>query len=235
MAIAIMQPYIFPYIGYFQMVEAVETFVFYDDVHFIKKGWINKNRILLGGQDYTFTVPCIKISQNKLILETQVVPQSPEIQKIIGQIEQAYRKAPHFDAVFPMIQKVLQSEVEHIGQLAAQSVQEVCRFLGVERKWLVSSIHSSQTKGMDKADRLIQITKDLGYTEYINAPGGRELYTKEYFASHGVNLSFISPAGQLQYEQGKAKNFVPWLSIIDVLMYCSIDQTRSMMQHYSLD
>jgi WbqC-like protein family len=235
MSIAIMQPYVFPYIGYFQMIAAVETFVFYDDVHFIKKGWINKNRILLNGQDYTFTIPCVKISQNKLINETEVVPRSPEVAKLLAQIASSYKKSPHFEEVFPVLQGVLQAEVRQISELAQLSVVEVCHYLGMPARFVQSSIFSPQTRGMEKADRLIQITKDAGHKHYINAPGGKELYTKPYFAAQGVELSFIQPQSSVQYTQGKSKNFVPWLSIIDVLMNCSIDQIQSMMRHYYLD
>lgn len=230
-----MQPYIFPYIGYFQMVESVDTFVFYDDVNFIKKGWINKNRFLLNGADYTFTVPCIKISQNKTIAETEVAADSPELSKLIKQIEQSYRKAPYFDLVFPIVEKVLAQPDGSIADLAIRSIEAVCQYLNLERKLVKSSLVSPQSKGMEKADRLIHITRQQGFDTYVNAPGGRAIYTPDYFAQHGVNLYFIQPVSTLEYPQFNSKNFVPWLSIIDVIMNCSAQETRSLLTQYNLD
>lgn len=235
MRIAIMQPYIFPYIGYFQMVDAVETFVFYDDVHFIKKGWINKNRILLNGEDYTFTIPCVKISQNKLIAETEVASEGAEWSKLLKQIETSYRKAPHFKSVFPLIEKVLTPPCGSIADLAIRSVEDICSYLQMERKFVRSSVVSPHTKGIEKADRLIQITLEQGYTNYVNAPGGRAIYTPDYFAEKGVALYFIQPHSSIEYPQINSKNFVPWLSIIDVIMNCSVEETRALLTRYNLD
>src|SRR5215211_7424377 len=122
MKLAIMQPYIFPYVGYFQLIDAVEKFIFYDDVNFIKKGWINRNRILLHGKDYVITIPLKEVSQNKLICEVEVDWANKELQKVKQSIEHAYKKAPFFKEVMPLINMVLLSEKKTISELAAYSV-----------------------------------------------------------------------------------------------------------------
>ncbi len=234
MSIAIMQPYIFPYIGYFQLVYASKTFVFYDDVNFINRGWINRNRILLNGKDHVFTVSCKDASQNKLIKDIEVLNDAKALQKTVTTIATAYKKAPHFQAVMPIIEQVLQfREGLTIADMAIESVTAICNYLNVERVFKASS-REYNNQELKKADRLIDICHVEGIEHYINAPGGKEIYTKEYFQEQRVKLDFLMSEKQ-EYAQFK-NEFVPWLSIIDIVMF--VDK-KAILEHilpaYHLD
>lgn len=232
MKVAVMQPYFFPYIGYFQLINAVDVFVFYDDVNYIKKGWINRNRILVNGKDKLFTIPLKDASQNKIINEGDILLESPEVGKILETVKQNYRKAAFFPEAFPIIEKVFRSEKSNIGDLAILSVQAVNEYLGITTILKRSSMDFAHTKGLERAERLIAICKQVRAEKYINAIGGQELYTKAYFASEGIDLKFIK-SEPIHYKQFD-NDFLPWLSIIDVLMFNSVDDSRKMLTNYTL-
>jgi hypothetical protein len=183
MKLSIMQPYIFPYIGYFHLIEATDKIVFYDDVNFIKGGWINRNRILINGKDNLFTIPLLKASSFKLINEIELHPTLFPIwkDKFLKTIQQDYSKAPYFIETFSLIKSVLNLKHENMAGIAIKSITSVYEYLDKDIKWTKSSISSPETKGMDKVDRIIQINKNLDYHNYINVIGGQELYNKEYF------------------------------------------------------
>ncbi|MFA5619165.1 MAG: WbqC family protein [Weeksellaceae bacterium] len=232
MTISVMQPYIFPYIGYFQMIRAVDTFVFYDDVNFIKKGWINRNRILVNGNDYTFTVPMQKVSQNNLILESFIHSELyPEWKTKFSQTLASYKKAPYYNEIHPFIQNLLDAEYNSISDLAIKTIVEISKYLGLNTEFKNSS-ESYQNRGMERQERLIDICKQESATHYINALGGQELYKKEDFQKEGIRLSFIK-SNPIEYKQFK-NEFVPWLSIIDVLMFNSKEETLKLLDNYEL-
>jgi len=232
MTAAVMQPYFFPYIGYFQMINAVDVFVFYDDVNYIKKGWINRNRILVNGNDKLFSIPLKDASQNKMINEVETILESPDVSKILETIKQNYKKAPFFQEVFPVIERVFRLQNSTIGDLAILSIKAVNEYLGISTILKRSSVDFADTKGLERAERLIAICKQTGAEKYINAIGGQELYTKEYFSSQGIDLKFIKsePIAYKQFDN----EFVSWLSIIDVLMFNSVDEVQVILNKYLL-
>ncbi|MCD6064243.1 MAG: WbqC-like family protein [Flavipsychrobacter sp.] len=226
MTIAIMQPYIFPYIGYFQLIYASDVFVFYDDVNYINRGWINRNRILNNGTDQLFTIPCKDLSQNKLINDIDVTDEAKPLQKVIATIQNAYRKAPYYKDVFPLVESTIAgSQGMALSKVAIESVVKVCNYLGLQREFKVSS-EAYDNRELKKADRLIDICHKENITKYVNAQGGRELYTKDYFSDNGVELSFLI-AKNYSYLQFK-EPFIPFLSIIDILMFNS---KEDIMEH----
>lgn len=227
-----MQPYLFPYIGYFQMINAVDVFVFYDDVNYIKKGWINRNRILVNGKDKLFTIPLKDASQNKMINEVDIFLETPEVRKILETIKQNYKKAPFFSEVFPIIENVFSSPSSTIGDLAKLSIKAVNEYLGITTVLKRSSVDFADTKGLERAERLVAICKKTEAEQYINAIGGQELYTKQYFASQGIDLKFIK-SEPIVYKQFD-NEFVPWLSIIDVLMFNSVEEIKVFLNKYLL-
>jgi hypothetical protein len=217
MAVAIMQPYFFPYLGYFQLVQAVDHFVFYDDVMFIKKGWINRNRILMQGNEFLFTIPLEKQSQNKTIRESTVSWGKEFPNKFMNQLDSAYKKAPNYAEVRGLVEQVLNRKFESLADLASESVQATWAYLGLEKKFYQSS-QLSVSEDLGRAERLIEITKSLGESCYINAVNGQELYEKSFFKENGIDLHFLKP-NLNPYLQGNTKEFVNGLSMIDVLMW----------------
>jgi hypothetical protein len=246
MKLAIMQPYVFPYIGYFQLLHAVDTFVFYDDVTFIKQGWVNRNRILVNGRAMYITVPVQSASSFVLIRDTRIASEEKTRwrTKMLTMLHQAYCRAPFYHEMMPHLQGIFSYQCTSISELAKYSVVETAKLLDITTTIIPSSVayHNSQYTG---EQRVIDICIQAGASVYINAAGGRELYHKEHFARHNIKLLFINnrvnPYPQrLQSKSGVAtssyseQEFVPALSIIDVLMFNGILGTKALLQNYEL-
>jgi len=229
MRLAVMQPYFFPYIGYFHLINAVDKFVFYDDVNFIKRGWINRNRILINGEAAYFTVQLKKASQNLLINEIKIADNRKKLKKTI---ELSYKKAPYFDDAWPVVEYCLNYKTELISELAMVSVTETCKYLDISTGFEVSSEKYGDSKGMDKAERLIYIARKNNSETYINSIGGMELYSKDFFKEKGVELKFIK-SGDVIYRQNTV-DFVPHLSVIDVMMWNDKETVKNLLNNYSL-
>ena len=233
--IAIMQPYVFPYIGYMNLVNASDKFVFYDDVNFIKKGWINRNRVMLTREPYRFSIPLKGQSQNRLTKDTEVSDLEVFAEKFLKQIASSYKSSSYRNVVLDYVREVLRGENQSISDLAITSVKSFFKYVGVEKSFLVSSNEFSSTQGLERAERLISITQMLGSQHYINAIGGTNLYAKEDFASKGINLNFVKPS-IIPYSHcnGVEAEFCPGLSIIDVMMNLSEDEIRKHLDSYEL-
>jgi WbqC-like protein family len=229
--LAIMQPYLFPYIGYFQLINAVDKFVAYDDVAFIKQGWINRNNILVNGNPFLFTVPVKNISSYSLILDTAVTYEIEWKTKIFKTIKQSYQKAPYYSAVFSIIESVFNIEEQYISKMAMNSIRQVALYLGLHTDLKDSSVSYANSKLNGQA-RVLDICQQEMATQYINPIGGKELYSKDGFKIKGVELAFIK-SKSIQYKQIK-NNFMPNLSIIDVLMFNSPSEVRELLQQYEL-
>jgi hypothetical protein len=217
MSVAIMQPYFFPYLGYFQLVQAVDHFVFYDDVMFIKKGWINRNRILMQGNEFLFTIPLEKQSQNKTIRESTVSWGKEFPDKFMNQLDSAYKKASNYEEVRDLVEQVLHRKFESLADLASESVHATWTHLGLE-KFFYQSSELPVSADLGRAERLMEITKFLSDSSYINAVNGQELYEKGIFKENGLDLHFLKPKLN-PYLQGNTKEFIHGLSMIDVLMW----------------
>jgi hypothetical protein len=230
-SLAIMQPYIFPYIGYFQLINAVDKFVIYDDVNFIKRGWIHRNNILVNGNTNMFSVPLSKPSQNSLINEVELGDLRQWKEKFMKTVEQTYKKAPYFEGVFELIDCTLSDNNTHIGKLALRSIKEICEYLGISTEIEISSAiyGNDELKGQQ---RILDTCLKEGANHYINPTGGRELYDKQLFADNGVLLNFIK-SEEVAYAQFK-NEFKPWLSIIDVLMFNDIESTHKLLTKFTL-
>ncbi|MDZ3990437.1 hypothetical protein PspTeo4_01088 [Pseudomonas sp. Teo4] len=216
-----MQPYLFPYAGYFNLLEQVDHFVFYDDVNFIKGGWINRNRLILSGEVNYFTVPLQGASPNLKINQIRVQPRKVWERKVLESIRQSYSKAPNFHFCFDLIKDVFDTESEQIAVLAKRSVIKVSERLGYSNVFTDSSEKYGNSL-LSGAERVIDICKLEGASTYINLPGGKALYDQLSFAKAGVELRFSRPA-LVSYEQF-GKNFEAGLSIIDMMMFNSFEE-----------
>lgn len=224
-----MQPYIFPYIGYFQLINAVDKFVFYDDVNFIKNGWINRNRILLNGESHFLTVQLKAASSHKLINEVEFTDNRL---KLLKTLELAYKKAPFFESIMPVLNDCLTIKTDKISELAQYSVLETCKYLEIDRDFELSSESYSDTKGLEKSARLQQICSINNSVQYFNPVGGKAIYNKQDFSDKNINLFFIEPQ-EFEYKQFN-NDFIPWLSIIDVLMFVNKATIKGTLNNYKL-
>lgn len=189
MKIAIMQPYFCPYIGYFQLVDAVDTFVFYDDVQYIKSGYINRNTLR---DDNRFTIPVSKkdVKSMKKINEIKINWENRFFEKFPKTLDSLYKNSKNYKEVIAIINKLFESRPQSISELACESIKVFSRYLGIQTKFLKSSDIPYQRTN-DRAINLINICKSLSCNRYINAIGGRELYDKNFFFNHGVKLNFL--------------------------------------------
>jgi hypothetical protein len=227
--IAVMQPYFFPYLGYFQLAHMVDEFIFLDDVAFIKGGHINRNTILLLGQAHRFVMPVKDISSFRSIHDHYYLG-AP--QKFLDLLRHAYHKAPQFDAIYELVSGILSNPNSSVAIVNGLSITKVFEYLGLNKtfKWSSAVDPNSPLKG---ADRVIQLCRQRQASIYINAAGGRELYDPSHFKSHGLSLGFIQ-SRFAEYQQ-RARNFVAGLSIIDVLMWNSREQVVEMLADCSVD
>ena len=229
MELAIMQPYFFPYAGYFQLVKAVDKFIFYDDVNFIKNGWINRNRILLGNHPAYFTVQLKGASPFKQIKDIEFTDNRSKLKKTI---EYAYKRAPFYNIVAPLVFDCLDFKTDFISELAIYSVTQVSKFLSISTCFEKSSEKYGNTKPMERTERIKCVCNKNNAYRYINLIGGAGLYEKNDFAASGIELAFIRNK-DIVYKQ-IAEDFVPSLSIIDVMMFNSTDDIRKMLDQYEL-
>lgn len=231
MNIAIMQPYFFPYIGYWQLINAVDKFVILDDVNYIVRGWINRNRILINEEAHYINLPVLSPSQNKLINEVFLNEEYILYEKLLRKIELAYKKAPYFDDVYKLIEEVICYEERNLTKFLEFSLITINKFLGINTEILLSSniIKDSSLKGEQK---IIDICKILKTDRYINPIGGTSLYSKDNFLEHYLELKFLK-TDDIKYKQFNS-SFIPWLSIIDVIMFNDRKKIEGMLNSYSL-
>lgn len=234
MRLAIMQPYLFPYIGYFQLINAVDKFIVYDDVNFIKQGWINRNNILVQGKSFMFTVPLKDQSSFRKINEVYINEKSYDLwrSKFLKTLMQSYQKAPFFDEIYSIVCEVLYSQEVSVSKLAVEGLIQVYKYLKLEKEFIFLTSTIYNNNNLSGKERVIDICKTEKAHQYINPIGGEGLYNKDYFKINGIELSFIKPF-RVEYKQ-YGNDFIPWLSIIDVLMFNSKEQIIIMFNQYEL-
>ena len=215
MKIAIMQPYFSPYIGYWQLIAAVDVFVVYDNIKYTKKGWINRNRFLRHGVEAAFSLPLRKDS-DFLDVNQRFLADSFDREDLLNRFREAYRKAPEFSSVMSLLEGIVRNPVSNLFEYNLASIRAICDFLGIKTPLLVSSTIDCD-HSLKSAERVQAICKALGADTYVNPVGGMELYSKEDFTQNGIDLKFLK-ALPFEYSQGGSP-FVPWLSIVDILMF----------------
>lgn len=218
-----MQPYFLPYIGYFQLIAAVDQFVVYDNIKYTKKGWINRNRFLQNGKDAMFSLSLKKDSDSLDVCERELATDFDR-ERLLNQLRGAYRRAPHFEQTFPLIEQVVRYPEPNLFLFLHNGIAQVCAHLGITTKIIVSSEVDIDHQ-LRAQDKVLALCEALDATAYVNAIGGVELYSKKTFQAMGIELQFIQskPFDYVQFDDA----FVPWLSIIDVLMFNPLDTIQA--------
>ena len=234
MKLAITQPYLFPYIGYWQLIAAADRFVLLDDVNYIKKGFINRNRILYGNSDHQFTISLDHPSQNNLIMDSKLSADPESRMNFLRLVQDAYRHAPYYDAVYPLIERVMTNNELDLTEFIFYSIRETAAYLGVKTEFTKSSL-VEKDPALRAQDRIIAICKKLGADTYINPAGGRELYDQETFAANGLQLYFIDMKQDMVRYKQFAEPFIENLSIIDVMMFNSVEEIGELLKYYELN
>ncbi len=234
MKVAIMQPYLFPYIGYWQLINAVDKFVLLDDVNYIVRGYINRNSILLNGEPFRFSIPIKKASQNRLIKDTELNFSNNDRERFLRTLETAYKRADYFEVVMPLIRRIVDNQKINLTEYIEDSIKEILSYVGVSKDILISSQLEKNTS-LTGQERIIEICRQLEADTYINPCGGRKLYDRDRFKKDNINLLFIdSQTDKISYKQCGKSDFIPNLSVIDILMNVSPKQIQEFLKLYDL-
>ena len=226
MKVAVMQPYLFPYLGYFQLINAVDRFVLLDDANYIKKGWVNRNRILVNGEPHTFTVPLSSVSQNRKICDLQLSDGQKSLQKLLKTIGSAYAKAPYYRRIEPMLRCLLDFADEGLTTLISESLRVFTDYLRIDTEIQIASV-TYENVGLRGQRRILDICSRAGATVYVNNISGQHLYDSALFELCDTQLKFLTP-NIPRYKQF-SESAIPNLSIIDCLMFNSVEQVRSFL------
>lgn len=232
--LGVMQPYLFPYLGYFQLIHAVDRFVLYDDVTYIKQGWVNRNQVSVAGKPLLFTLPLKGASSHTLIRELMVDPAQyrPWRTKFLRTVGQAYARAPHAPEVLALLDSALPEEATRLAAVLAGSIRAVLQRVGCTTELVEGAAHYHNAH-LHGQERILDICAQEHASTYVNAPGGRALYDHTLFAERGVSLRFIEPRLEPYPQSGGP--FMPGLSIIDVMMYNAPEQLRDLMNQSTID
>lgn len=234
MDISIMQPYLFPYIGYFQMINYVDCFIVDDNVQYINRGWINRNRILLDGKDHMITFPVVKASSHLNINERYFVDDSDKKnkEKLMNTIYHAYHNAPEFNDCYELLEEIFVFNNKNVAEFICNSLKKICNYLGIKVTIIMQSTINTAV-GLNFQDSIIYTCKKLKADTYINAIGGMELYSAKRFRQNNLSLKFIKTKDSIEYKQFK-NTFLPNLSIIDVMMFNSKTDIAKLLCQYDL-
>ena len=230
MKVAIMQPYFFPYIGYFQLIAAVDVFIVYDNIKYTKKGWISRNRMLQNGRDVMFSLP-LQSDSDYLDVCDRVLSAEFNRDKLLNQFKGAYRLAPYFAQTFPLVEQIVRYEDTNLFRFLHHSIIRICEYLRITTEIRISSDVSIDHE-LKSQNKVLALCEAVGATIYVNAIGGMMLYSKDTFLKKGLDLKFIQ---SLPFEYPQLGNeFVPWLSIIDVMMFNSLDLIKEQLNQIDL-
>jgi hypothetical protein len=218
MTLAIMQPYLFPYLGYWQLLALADEFVVYDDVQFIKNGWINRNRILLDGAPSWITLPVQHDSMHLPINRRRFTADfSERKQHVVRKLDHAYRRAPHLAAAMELVAESFACTDDNVAAFVTHTLACVCRRLGIRTTMrMASSLQSGPS--LHGADRVFAIAREVGADTFVNPAGGRKLYAPAAFQDAGLRLRFLEPPADIAYPQSSG-GFVPFLSVLDAMAF----------------
>jgi len=233
MKVAIMQPYFFPYIGYFQLMNSVDKFIIYDNIQFTKKGWIQRNRILLNHKEHIISLP-IKKDSSFLNIDKREISHSfiQDKEKLKRKVENAYKKAPNFDKTYQLFCSILDYDNLNLFDFLFNSINLINKHLNINVELIKSSELSINIEDFKGENKVLAILKSLEAVEYINPIRGTDLYKKLDFHKENINLHFIK-SDLIEYKQ-YSNDFIPWLSIIDIMMFNNPIQISKMLNNYKL-
>ncbi|OWW18577.1 hypothetical protein AYR66_00770 [Noviherbaspirillum denitrificans] len=227
-----MQPYLFPYLGYFQLIAAVDTFVIYDDTQLISRGWVNRNRILVNGKPSFITLPLKKAHLEENINARYFVDDIEwHKQKILKAVRMSYSRAPYFKDHFPLIESIIHCTEKNIATFNENAIRKICEYLAIPTTIQVSSRQGFGIELSGK-ERVLAILKGSGATSTISPIGGLHLYSCDEFMQHGIELKFIKMNDIVYRQFGNA--FLPNLSIIDVFMFMDRSEIQERLSDYAL-
>ncbi|MFL2983029.1 MAG: WbqC family protein [Candidatus Neomarinimicrobiota bacterium] len=232
MVLGIMQPYFLPYIGYWQLLNVADQFVFYDNIQYVKRGWVNRNNILVNNQKFLFTIPIKKIHQNNKINEIKLIQDSRWKSKLLKTIHYAYKRAPYFSQTNSLLKKIIECDDKNLFLFIYNSIIQISEYLKIDSSKFIISSSISIDKSLKAEEKIISICKKLNTTNYYNPIGGIKLYDKENFKRNNIQLEFLK-TNYIEYDQ-LINGFMPQLSIVDIMMFNSVEEINKMLNSYRL-
>lgn len=236
MKLGIMQPYFFPYLGYFALIKYTDKWIVFDTVQYIERGWINRNRIInpTKPEDMYINIPLENHHRDILIKDVLISNNENYKEKILSQLWTAYKKrANYFNNVYKLVEDVLSLNTRSITELNVYALKKVNDYLNIPFDYEVfSKMNLAIDEVHDSGEWALNISKALNASEYVNPPGGIELFDKEKFDQNDIALKFLR-INLKPYNQKKVK-FIESLSIIDVMMFNSVNSINEMLNDYEL-
>ena len=236
MRLGIMQPYFLPYLGYFSLINATDSWVVFDTVQYINKGWVNRNRVLSQSKDGVsyITVPVVKKSRDMLINETLIDNKQNWREKIFGQVNYYKKRAPYFFEVKKILEQILEFNTNYLAEINIYSLELICRYLNIPFNYRVFSKDTMDIGNVDEPDEwALEISIKMGANTYINPPGGKSFFNKSKYDNAGIQLLFLN----FQFTSYKTNGlgFIPGLSVIDAMMFNSPEEINRMLDSYELE
>lgn len=235
MKIGIMQPYFFPYIGYFSLINYVDEFIFFDTPQYISHGWVNRNRILRqDGKPGYITVPIQKAPQNTAIKDIRISSDNKWKDKIYGQLTVYKRKAPYYKDVLCFLHNILDKDYNSsLVNLNIETIKAVCNYIGLEKTFFKYSQMDIKVSNVKQPDEwALKITKALSGDVYVNLPGGQTFFDRKKYEKYDVKLEFLQ--SNLPIYIQKIGCFEEGLSIIDVMMFCEKREIYDMLMNFTI-
>ncbi len=251
MKLAMNQPYFLPYLGFYQLIHAVDQFVIYDGFNYIKSGWVNRNRLLVVGRGPAyFTVPTEHGSSFKKIRDIKLSAHRNWRRKLLDTFVMNYKRCPFFAETHALIETIIGVETDSLSDLATRSIVDVCKHLEINTTLITNPVYEALESDLQRDSlretfptvklehpsngclRLIAICQIMGATEFVNAIGGEALYYKSDFQANGIDLHFLRSRDE-PYRQ-TTEQYYPGLSIVDVLMNCGKEGTIKRLSNYDL-
>ena len=237
MKLGIHQPYFFPYIGYWQLMNAVDEYVIADNLHYMKQGYINRNSILVNGQSMYFKLPVHKASQNRLINDHEIALDENEVNKMLATLKSAYAKAPYFEETFALVKDCLEfglkEEGKNLAKFLEYSIRKTAKHIGITTPIYLASEDVPLDGDYKREHYVVESCRKMGATEYYNAIGGKKLYYQCFFRENNLGLKFVKE-NHVTYTQF-GDEFIPDLSIIDIMMFCSKEQIAELLTKFILE
>jgi len=233
MKVGIMQSYLFPHLGYFQLISSVDKFIVDENVKWINRGWINRNRILFNGQPKIITLSVKKNSSHNKINNFCISKHDNNRKTFLNKIHSAYNSSPEFTKVFKLISNIVLYKEDNLSKLIYYSLRSISDYLNIKTTLSVlSKLTIDRNPDLKGKERVLNMCKQLKATTYINSIGGISLYDKNEFNNNNINLLFLKTRNA-KYNQ-RITQFVPNLSIIDVLMFNSKSEAINLLNEYDL-
>jgi hypothetical protein len=231
-SVAIMQPFFFPYLGYFSLMKHTDNWIVFDDIRYSNQAWGNRNRILKHPEGWAWINVPVKDHKRETFYSNILIQNEINWKrKIINQFEYYKIHAPFYKDVLKIIQEVFSEDFSHLVDLNIHAMKKVCEYLKIDFKYTKFSemnlgINSVQHPGQ----WALEICKAIKSTNYVNPCEGHPIYDKKEYDDAGISLQFIinrvSP-----YDQKRAE-FEARLSIIDVMMWNSVERVNELIDDF---